>query len=246
LEDYNLNTVMAPANLPSVVDDVVMATQSTRNTWWDVTPGAGNTGQETLAKGKAFTAFLTWKRYFEIHFISATQFTMWYSDTGLPGSFVSDKTNGQDTVGVVDQDEVFTSAKAFILKSWWTGGTAAVGDTFRFSADPSTDIVEIPVLFQGVYDLQGLYHGATAFSSDSVNSLVDGSIVFTPETYGPVVNYSGSGAADILHDYVDAAFQHCCGLVPEFVDARYYHDGGGSIHCATNDIRLIPESHWWL
>ena len=196
-EAYNLTTVMAAGNLPSIVNVVADATQSTRNTWL-VTPGENpNTGNAVLIKAKAFTAFLSGYRSFEIRFISATDYEVWYHDD--PQSpWIKDNSH----VGQIGRDDVFAEAKAFILGSWWGGAQAAVGDAFRFCADPNVDIVEVPVLFWDV-------GGATAFTSDCVNALVDGIQIFTPETYGPVVNYSGVGAADILHDYVNAAFSLC-------------------------------------
>ncbi|MCD4727573.1 MAG: protein-arginine deiminase domain-containing protein, partial [Pirellulales bacterium] len=233
-KSYNLNTVMAAGNLPSVINAVVDKTESTRNTWL-VTPGENpNTGNAILTKAKAFTAFLSGYRSFEIRFISATDYELWYHhDPQSP--WIKDNSH----TGRIGRDDVFTEAKAFILGNWWGSGQAEIGDTFRFCADPNKDIVEVPVLF---WD-DG---GATAFTSDCVNALVNGTHVFTPETYGPVVNYSGAGASGILHDYVSAAFGLCNYGLIDLVDARYYHNRCGSVHCATNAIRNIPEISWWL
>ncbi len=233
---------MAAGNLPSVITTVESATRSTYNTW-QVTADPGNAGSESLVKGKAFVAFLSGKRYFQIRFNNSTEYNVYYTnDPELPAyEWAMDP-----HTGVIGQDEVFADAKAYILGYWWhtSGLGAAMGDTFSFSADPATDIVEVPVLFQAGYDRYGQYAGAIAFTSDSVNALVDGNWIFTPETYGPVVNFSGSGASDILHDYVAAAFGLCGYLDVNFVDARYYHDWEGSVHCGTNAIRAIV-GQWW-
>jgi hypothetical protein len=75
-----------------------------------------------------------------------------------------------------------------------------------------------------------------------------GSTILTPATYGPFVDYADNGFSSyILQDYVSAAFQDCgyspFGIID--VDARFYHNGQGSIHFATNVIRDIPSSDWW-
>jgi hypothetical protein len=210
---------------------VAAATGATRNDWC-VTRDSANTGTIGLTKGKAFTGFLSSERFFEIRFTSATTYEMYYRDNPQ-AVWIKDSHTGN-----IGQDEVFGDARAFILAGWWTGGTAAAGDRFRFYADPYTDIVEVPVLF---YNYGG--GKAAAFTSDCVNALVDGSKIFVPETYGPNVN-----GTDILHTYVHKAFV-LCGYPDDdsdiqFVDARYYCNSDGSIHCATNVIRGIG-GRWW-
>ena len=169
---------MAPAaNLPKIIDQVAAATHATRNNWTP-TPDGANTGGEALRKGMAFTAFLSGKRYYEICFSDTQHYVLRYRD-GASGEWVSDP-----HLGTIGRDAVFVQAKAFILSSWWSGATdAAKDDTFRFSADPSTDIVEVPVLF---YDKNG--KGAAAYTGDCVNALVNGASIIVPKPYGPAIN----------------------------------------------------------
>ena len=172
-EGYNTGTVMDAANLPSIRTDVATATNSTYNDW-SVTPDAGNTGSAVLNMGKAFAAFLTGKRYFEVRVTGATTYDLYYRDNPS-AAWVKDSHSG--TIG---NDEVFTDAKAFILGNWWdtTAGPAAAGDKFRFEVDPNTDIVDVPVLFKDTGT------GATAFTSDCVNALVDGDNIISQRLMG--------------------------------------------------------------
>ena len=139
---------------------------------------------------------------------------------------------------------VFEEAKAFIFSVWWDAGSWAADDKFRFSANPETEIVEIPVLF---WD-QG--RGAEAWTTNCVNALVDGNTIFVPETFGPEVDREGGTGtvSDIFRDYVESAYA-LCGYTPKtgikFADARWYHSRGGSIHCGTNVVRTIPTDKWW-
>ena len=77
--------------------------------------------------------------------------------------------------------------------------TIAGGDQFAFDADPTCTTIKMPVVFQYVA-------GAVAYTTNHVNSLVDGVTVVTGDAYGPEVNYAGAGSSDILSDYVAAAF----------------------------------------
>ncbi len=268
LRDFNLDadnssSVMFPGNLPSIIDTVAAATNSTMNTW-AVTPSDGNTGNiGVLTKAMAYTAFLSGTRLYQVRFIpdpdnpqgtgATTEYELWYSDDSGTTWKASLLPNGQPQVGEVGDDAVFQDAKAFILKEWWntSGGLPDAGDVIQFSANPNTDIVQIPVLFKNVLGVSGIPTGeATAFTSDNVNALVNGPFIVTAATYGPVVDYDNSGvSSDILQDYCTYAFEDS-GYSPfpnyiNFVDSRYYHNLEGNIHCATNVIRQLPNSQWW-
>lgn len=167
-----------------------------------------------------------------MRFVSATTYELYYRDDPA-APWVKDSQTGNK------YNSVFQEAKAFILANWWTRGIGVAGDKYRFSADPHTEIVEIPVLFK---KRPG---GADAFTSNSINALVDGWTIFTPQTYGPAVDYTGGGASDILEGYVTSAFGLCGYTDIRSVDVRYYHDLHGSIHCLTNTIRSIPLLDWW-
>lgn len=238
---YNENTVMNQQNLPSIVNAVATATGSDRNTWVVERVQGAQQGTLTLNKAKAFTAFLTTTRYYEVRIVDDIdyKYRLYYSDVPNP---TDDDWILDPQIGVGGQDCVFSEAKAFILDNWWTRGTKVAGDKYRFSANPGTKIVEIPVLFAAFTGGR-----AWAMTSNCVNVLVDGSTVFVPETFGPVVDYLGSGtASDILKDYVNSAYEDCCGYEHvEFVEAKWYHTKRGSIHCATNLIRAIPTDKWW-
>lgn len=89
---------------------------------------------------------------------------------------------------------------------------------------------------------------AGAFTTDHANSLVDGTTVITGESYGPVVDYDGMGARDILRAYVRAIFVEAGYPDPNIImaDARWYHNNCGSLHCGSNVQRGIPTYLWWV
>ena len=86
---------------------------------------------------------------------------------------------------------------------------------------------------------------ADAYTVDHANSLVDETTVITGNAYGPSVNYDGTGAKDILNEYVTAMFQKAGYTNIIMADARYYHDNYGSLHCGTNVQRILPALNWW-
>jgi len=87
--------------------------------------------------------------------------------------------------------------------------------------------------------------GAVAYTTNHVNSLVDGVTVVTGNAYGPEVNYAGAGSSDILADYVAAAFARAGYTSVIEADSRWYHNSQGNIHCGTNVRRAIPAYLWW-
>jgi len=104
-------------------------------------------------------------------------------------------------------------------------------------------VIEIPVAF-GVYPYENSSN-AYAFTTDHVNALVDGNTIVTGAAYGPKVDWDKNGSkTDILKDYVKSAYGKVFSNVV-FADARGYHNGIGSLHCATNVQREIPTEKWW-
>jgi hypothetical protein len=133
------------------------------------------------------------------------------------------------------------------MANWWSG-IPTNGDTFSYNANPSSGIVETPVLFCADQGNQKNPNLATEFTTNFVNSLVNGGTVYTGIAYGPSVAYLGNGApaSDILQDYAADMFQNLNGIQNVVdIDGRYYHDEEGFLHCATNVIRAIPTTTWW-
>lgn len=141
---------------------------------------------------------------------------------------------------------MFPDARAFILRHWWTGGVAAAGDKFTFSADPGAGMIEVPVLFDSL-PASGRPNALAAYTTNFINSLINGITVITGKAYGPSVNWSGNGADDILKDYTDATFGMAgipiAGVIR--ADGRFYHNLTGFIHCGTNVVRALPTDNWW-
>jgi hypothetical protein len=52
-----------------------------------------------------------------------------------------------------------------------------------------------------------------------------------------------------MADYVQSAFEDS-GYSPfvgiQLVDARHEQSYGGGVHCATNAIRTLPNTQWWV
>ena len=122
--------------------------------------------------------------------------------------------------------------------------TPAAGDRFTFTSDPLATIIEAPVIFAEV-----AAGGALAYTSNVVNSLVDGENIVVAATYGPEVDLDGAGPAgpeDILNKYTKSLFERYCGYTNVvFSDVRTYHNASGEVHCATNVRRVPPVTHWW-
>jgi hypothetical protein len=71
---------------------------------------------------------------------------------------------------------------------------------------------------------------------------VVGNTVVTGNSFGPLVNYTGAGASDILQDYVNAQFAHAGYTNIVNADSRYYHNGIGNIHCGTQSSAPCPRT----
>ena len=88
--------------------------------------------------------------------------------------------------------------------------------------------------------------GSAPFSTNHINSIVDGQTVVAGKAYGPQVNLDGSGQERPVRGLRRAprsAPPASRKIV--FADARLYHDASGSLHCGTNAIRVAPAAKWW-
>ena len=105
-------------------------------------------------------------------------------------------------------------------------------------------MIEMPVLFENGGS------GAIAFTKNVVNALVDGNTLIVADPFGPVVYFEGQLAGDIFEDYVRRTAEKV-GFLPTRVlptDDSIYAASEGSIHCATNVLRVIAvadSQKWW-
>ena len=100
-----------------------------------------------------------------------------------------------------------------------------------------------PAASSDIVEPGGLTVGA--FSVNHINSLIDGDTIVTGKTFGPMVDWNGTGKRDLFGDYVTSVFNRAGIRAVEFTDSTPYHNSGGSIHCGTNTIRQIPDADWW-
>lgn len=75
------------------------------------------------------------KRTFEVRFLDADRYELRYTDQG--------KAPSKWFAGSKSRDDVFTEARAFILKNYWSG-TAKVGDRLTFATNPAATFVKVP------------------------------------------------------------------------------------------------------
>lgn len=249
LRRVNFERVMKAENLPAT-REIVRAALGLKEEVSRPLGASTNTGNVRLLRAGAFTQLLgSTQRDFEVRIGSGDAYQLRYRDAGQ--TIWSNWLAGNRS-----RDEVFPQARAFILKHHWQGTRAGVGDTFRFNTHPDATMIRMPVLFTNSevqlvpIDASGNTSGidlglVRAMTSNFVNALANGSQVVTANAYGPRVNYRGDGPRDILEDYARAAFRKVGFATTTFIDARSYHNGGGSVHCATNAIRTIPSGKWW-
>ncbi|HEY0007664.1 MAG TPA: protein-arginine deiminase family protein, partial [Tepidisphaeraceae bacterium] len=96
-------------------------------------------GTIKLARAGVFTQLLgSAVREFAVTFSSATDYKIRFRDAA--GSW----SNWQG--GKTTRDEVFTSAKAFLFRNYWSG-IAKAGDAFTFKTRPEATLLKMPVLF---------------------------------------------------------------------------------------------------
>ena len=122
----------------------------------------------------------------------------------------------------------------------------------KILVNPAATLIKMPVLFS----TSGLFvpdqpppeqpWRLGAFTTNHVNSIMDGQMVVAGGSYGPRVNFDGSGVKKDLFDaYARAAFGRAGFTKIFFADTRLYHDVSGSLHCGTNTIRVTPATKWW-
>jgi hypothetical protein len=248
LRFQNLNYASAANRLGAVHAAIRKAMNLTDEVTMPVADAA-NTGTARLVRGGAFAALLgKTKRSFEVKFIDGDRYRLRYRDGSGAWSGWAE--------GRRSNDEVFPAARAYLLKSQWTGGAKA-GDRFTFSTNPNATLIKMPVLFNGPFTLfESNSPAATSvigdgklrlipFSSNHVNSLVDGATVVSGRAHGPRVHWNGSGSSDILESYATAAFKQVGYTRVVYTDTRLYHNASGDLHCGTNAIREIPSLKWW-
>src|SRR4051812_12180978 len=78
---------------------------------------------------------LSAKRYYQVKFTTDTACEVRYKDDPAAGYGAAAE------AGDATQDSVFPAAKAYLLTHWWSGAHRA-GDTFTFSADPASPLLE--------------------------------------------------------------------------------------------------------
>jgi hypothetical protein len=249
LRKVNFERVMKSTNLPAA-REIVRAALGLKEELTRPTGDSTNRGNTRLIGAGAFTQMLgNVQRTFEVKLGSGDAYQLRYRDAGQTSWSAW-------YAGSRSRDEVFPQAKAFLLKHHWQGTRAVAGDTFRYSTNPDATLVRMPVLFTNTevqlvpIDQSGNSSGVDlglvrAMTSNFVNALVNGTQVITGKSYGPQVNYRGNGPRDILEDYARDAFRKVGFATTTFIDARSYHNAGGSVHCATNAIRTVPSGKWW-
>jgi hypothetical protein len=203
---------------------------------------ATNKGSIRLWRGGAFAQMLgSIERTFEVRFTSSDAYQLRYRDTGGTWS--------KWYAGRKSADTVFVEARAFILKNYWSSGTAQAGDSFSYKTVPGATLIKMPQLLASPGLLSDPSDPTdpilTPFSVNHINSLVDGPTVVTGKAFGPKVAWRDATKRDLLQDYVTATFKRAGYTAVEVVDSTTYHNSGGNIHCGTNVIREIPGGFWW-
>jgi hypothetical protein len=237
------NLEYAAAKLRGVYDAVKKAMNLTDAVSTPV-KNANNTGTGSLLKGGAFTSLLgNARRTFEVVFLDGDRYRLRFWDAGGGASKWFD--------GRKSRDEVFTEAKAFMLRNYFAGNPKA-GDRFTFSTNPNATLVKAPVLFNtpSLFFEDPSFPPAqpwrlAAFTTNSLNCLSDGQTIVAGKQFGPRVNWDGRGASDLFEAYTAATFRKAGYASITFTDTRLYHDSGGGIHCGTNVMRAIPGAKWW-
>lgn len=252
LRRLNLEKVMKSTNLPAAQRTLRQTLGLTEEV---STPIRGsNNGTASLLRAGVFTQLLKGeRREYAVRFRNADQYDLyWRKDASSAWS--------APEAGRRSQDSIFPNAKAFLLANVWGSGTTVAGDRFTFKTVAEPTMLKMPVLYQNSYtfaDFGGepvpdgfeedaLNNPVVAFTTSPINSLVNGRTVITGKQYGPLVNYAGNGKADLFQDYVSNTFVAGGYKRVRFIDARFYHNGSGGVHCGTNVFRDIPSRAWWL
>jgi hypothetical protein len=247
LRRLNLEKVMDGKNLPASQRTIARALGLSGEVF---TPRARDTNVSTAGLNRAgvFTQLLAdpkVQRTFEVRFTGAQTYTLRYRDTD--GAWSTTFT------GRRDRDEIFGTARAYLLKRFWTGAPGSVGDRITFRTNPDATLLKAPTLFINSntftdfgdqptppnFEQEALRFPVVAFTSNFVNSLSDGPTVITPYSYGPRVRFDAARKRDIFDAYATQLFASAGYTDVRFVDARFYHNASGGVHCGTNVFRNV-------
>lgn len=236
---------------------------------------AGNTGSAKLARGGAFTSMLgNTKRAYEVKFLDADRYQLRYRDaTGGGGAFGAyskwfDGRRSRDEVFPEAKAYLLKNYWAGAAKAGdrFTFATNPAATLVRMPVLLATFDVfsDGGGVIGGAFDGAGTAAGGAAttggaagiglspsgwrlgaYSTNHINSVVDGPTVISGKAYGPTVNWSGKGASDLYQAYADAAFRKVGYTQVLYADSRFYHDSAGNLHCGTNVVRALPAGKWW-
>lgn len=233
LRNYNLQTIMSEDELGGVRDELGLKHYASRPQ-----PGPANVGDLQLQRGGALLAWLpqsVTRRQYRLTYLDTERYRIDYRDLHAePGPWQA------GAIGPRNGDCTDPQSLAFIFREWWSDGTVSPGDAYFFTVRARPRAIPIPVLFHPEIDQ------ARALTANAVNCILDGTLVIAALPVGPTVDYRGNGRrGDILADYVRSAFKRLGMHHVALVDDSAYHDRDGSLHCATNVIRRVPEDDWW-
>lgn len=247
----NVEGIMSPDKLPAA-QAAIREAMGLRYEVSRPAAGEGNTGATVLKRAGVFSSLLPdQRRFFEVQFVDADRYQLRYRDgAGAWSSWEA---------GRRSQDTVFADAKVYLFPKYFAGSAAKAGDVFRFHSNPDATLIKMPVVFQNAYtfgdfgpdaDLGRIEaeirnSPAGALTTNVINSLSVSKTVVAGKSFGPQVNYTGAGASDLFQDYIHRAFTDNGYRTVKFVDARFYHLGGGGVHCGTNIFRTPPAAAWW-
>ncbi len=229
LRDYNLHTIMAADRLPALWTRLGIGSAASAPV-----AAAANRGTARLTRAGGLVGLMPDSRVrsFRLTFEEGQRFRLEYRQEGAE-EWVA------DGAGSIAQDTVSASHTAFVLHEWWQGGSPAAGDSYSFRVDPTVPWVAIPVFYRPGEE------GAMPLTGNPVNALVDGATIVTAQAHGPLVDL-GQGPVDILASYVQRELERAGYRRVVSVDDRAaYHNHSGSVHCATNAFREMPEAEWW-
>ena len=179
-----------------------------------------------LSKWRALIGFFDQplkKRYYRVNYSDRGYYRIEYRDEGENAWRVDPK------VGTTVADVVFHEAKCFIRKEWWSSTPPVNSTIITFNADPAN------------CSAYGLPDGV--FKTESyVNCFVSGNNVVANKGCGPNVPLYSYGMVDILDKYSERIFSLVGYTNIKFPKVSV---ADGSVHCMTNQIRVVPTYNWW-
>ena len=170
-----------------------------------------------------------------LEFINNIEYSVFYQNENFDWIF--------DGQGKKTDDFISESGMIYILHSWWGNQENQAGQKYTFSTFPCTNSIELPVLFVPIKMPFNEPITAIAFSNNVVNALVNGNTVIVANVDGPINN-----SVNMFNDYVYKALRKTGFTNIHFINDKYYHTKCGSVHCATNVFRKIPQvtdACWW-